>query len=110
MSGNEERLLKVYKSRRKADMYLYVDFADDLEQVPEALLKQFGAPELALSLKLAPGRRLARADAVEVLSTVAEQGYYLQMPPTDGGVDAEIERARRADRESAGPGSDGGSA
>ncbi|MEM8769659.1 MAG: YcgL domain-containing protein [Pseudomonadota bacterium] len=110
MSSDSERLLKVYKSRRTADMYLYVDFAEDLKRVPEGLLKQFGAPELALSLKLAPNRRLARADPVEVLTTVSEQGYYLQMPPTDGGVDAEIERARRADRENADPGSCGGDA
>ena len=98
MSDSAERLLKVYRSHRRADMYLYVDFAEDLGRVPEGLLEQFGAPELALSLKLVPGRRLARADAVEVLTAVSEQGFYLQMPPTDGGVDAEIERARRADR------------
>ena len=40
------RLVKVYKTRRKPDMYLYVDFAEDLGRVPESLLEQFGVPEL----------------------------------------------------------------
>ena len=93
-SGSSARLVKVYKTRRKPDMYLYVDFAEDLGRVPESLLTQFGAPELALSLSLTPGKKLARVEAEAVLAAIAEVGYFLQMPPTDGGVDAEIERAR----------------
>jgi len=97
MSNREQsdapRLIKVYKTRRKPDMYLYVDFREDLQRVPEALLAQFGTPELALSITLTPTRRLARADAAEVLSGIETAGYYLQMPPPDGGVDAEIKRS-----------------
>jgi len=88
------RLVKVYKTRRKADLYLYVDFGEDLARVPDALLERFGHPELALSLTLAPGRTLARANATEVLSAIAENGYFLQMPPVDGGVEAVIRRHR----------------
>ncbi len=94
-SGQSPRLVKVYKTKRKPDMYLYVDFAEDLGRVPESLLTQFGVPELALSLSLTAGKKLARADAQAVLAAIDEAGYFLQMPPTDGGVDAEIERARR---------------
>lgn len=90
------RLVKVYKTRRKADMYLYVDFAEDLDRVPDSLLEQFGAPELALSLSLTADRKLARAEAEAVLEAIAETGYFLQMPPLDGGVDAEIERVRNS--------------
>ena len=89
------RLVKVYKTRRKADMYLYVDFAEDLQRVPESLLEQFGTPELALSLSLSAEKKLARAEAGAVLDAIAETGYFLQMPPLDGGVDAEIDRARK---------------
>jgi uncharacterized protein YcgL (UPF0745 family) len=89
------RLVKVYKTRRKADMYLFVDFAEDLGRVPETLLQQFGTPELALSLSLTADKKLARAEAGDVLEAIAEMGYFLQMPPLDGGVDAEIERARK---------------
>ena len=91
------RLVKVYKTRRKADMYLFVDFSEDLERVPESLLERFGTPELALSLSLTPERKLARAEAAAVLSAIAEDGYFLQMPPADGGVDAAIEQARRSE-------------
>ena len=89
------RLVKVYKTPRKQDMYLYVDFKEDLTRVPETLLEQFGALELALSLKLSASRQLAAANAVDVLQGIETSGYYLQMPPTDGGVDAQIRRSRR---------------
>ena len=91
------RLVKVYKTRRKADMYLFVDFSEDLERVPESLLERFGTPELALSLSLTPERKLARAEAAAVLNAISEEGYFLQMPPADGGVDAVIEQARRSE-------------
>jgi uncharacterized protein YcgL (UPF0745 family) len=77
-------------------MYLFVDFKADLEPVPESLLDQFGTPELALSLALTPQRKLARVEANAVLGAIADVGYFLQMPPTDGGVDAAIERARKS--------------
>lgn len=97
MSG-EGRLVKVYKTRRKADLYLYVDFREDLSRVPEELLTRFGRPELALSLTLSATRKLARADAAEVLSRIETAGYYVQLPPTEGGVDATIEANRRNSR------------
>jgi uncharacterized protein YcgL (UPF0745 family) len=89
------RLIKIYKSQRKPDSYLYVDFSEDLSRVPETLLNQFGEPELTLSLSLNPSRKLAQADAGEVLSNIETNGYYLQMPPTDGGVDEVIRRAAK---------------
>ncbi len=95
--SEQTRLVKVYKTSRKADMYLYVDFREDLERVPESLLSRFGTPELALSLSLTPDRKLAQVEARTVLGAIADNGYFLQMPPTDGGVDAAIERARRGD-------------
>ena len=39
-------------------------------------------PEPVMLLQLAPGRKLARADAQQVLAAIEEQGFYLQMPPT----------------------------
>jgi len=83
VSALPDRLIKIYKTRRKLDMYLYVDYSEDLTRVPQALLDQFGNPELALSLQLGAEKPLARADAGEVLVAIAEQGFYLQMPPTD---------------------------
>ena len=76
------RLVQVYKSTRKTEMYLYVDKARGLVDVPEPLMKQFGEPEEVMMLMLAPDRKLARADAAEVLAEIDEKGFYLQMPPT----------------------------
>jgi len=74
-------LVKVYRSRKKQEMYLYVNYQEDLTRVPEALLAQFGKPVLAVSLDLQPDRVLARAEASTVLAQIAANGYYLQLPP-----------------------------
>lgn len=81
MSISAARHVRVYRSSRRQEMYLYVDADADLGDVPEALLSQFGRPIEALSLLLTRERKLARAEAAEVLDRIAEQGYYLQMPP-----------------------------
>ena len=62
-------------------MYLYVDKQEDLERVPDALLKRFGKPEQAMTLVLTPERQLARVDIKKVLAGLEEQGFFLQMPP-----------------------------
>ena len=74
-------IVSVYRSPRKEGMYLYVDKASGLGEVPESLLRQFGAAQLAMTLALTPERKLARADAARVLEAIARQGYYLQLPP-----------------------------
>lgn len=74
-------LCTIYRSPKKEGMYLYVDKKEDLERVPETLFKIFGEPQFAMTLMLGPDRKLARADRDEVVLAIAEQGYYLQMPP-----------------------------
>lgn len=75
-------LCSIYRSSRVEEMYLYVDKKEDLARVPEALLETFGKPELAMTLALYPERKLARADVNKVLEAIAQQGFYLQVPPT----------------------------
>ena len=77
-----KHLCQIYRSPRREEMYLYLDKARGLDDVPEALLRQFGEPEPVMTLLISPERRLARADATEVLAQIETQGYYLQMPPT----------------------------
>ncbi len=72
---------QVYRSSRRQEMYLYVDKAEGLERIPELLLRQFGEPEAVMLVHLDGKRRLARADADEVVRKIREQGFYLQMPP-----------------------------
>ncbi|MFU8816442.1 MAG: YcgL domain-containing protein [Pseudomonadales bacterium] len=81
MSGHGEREVRIYRSARRQEMYLYVDVAEDLSRVPEALLQRFGKPLPALELLLTPQRKLARVDVTKVLAAIAAEGYYLQMPP-----------------------------
>lgn len=77
-----KQLCKIYRSSKKEGMYLYVDRVDDLDRIPETLLNSFGKPELAMTIALSPERKLARADVEKVLAAIAEQGFYLQMPPS----------------------------
>lgn len=74
-------LCDIYKGNKKAEMYLYVDKAKGLEDVPEALLETFGQLSLVTTLVLTPERKLARANAAKVLEEIGDKGFYLQMPP-----------------------------
>ncbi|MDJ0878985.1 MAG: YcgL domain-containing protein [Halieaceae bacterium] len=76
-------LCQVYRSPRKEQMYLYVSKAEGLARVPEALLGRFGEPEPIMLLNLDGTRKLARADADQVVAQIEEKGFYLQMPPTE---------------------------
>lgn len=75
-------LCQVYKGTRREEMYLYVERDRGTADVPQTLLEQFGELEEVMLLPLTADRRLARADAREVLASIEAQGYYLQMPPT----------------------------
>lgn len=74
-------LLAVYKSSKRAEMYLYVPKADGLSKVPEALLQIFGTPQHVMDLPLKPGRDLAQVPGDKLREEIAGKGFYLQMPP-----------------------------
>ena len=79
---NKKRIIcSIYRSKKKDEMYLYVDKKKALTQVPEALLAMFGIPEHRMDMLLTAGRKLAKANAEDILSDIDEKGYYLQMPP-----------------------------
>lgn len=75
------KIISIYKSSRKDEMYLYVEKSDALKKVPEALLEMFGAAIHVMDMPLTVKRTLARVDTQKVLDEVAEKGFYLQMPP-----------------------------
>jgi uncharacterized protein YcgL (UPF0745 family) len=75
-------LCQVFRSAQKEEMYLYVDKSRGVEDVPDALLAQFGELAPVMTLLLTPERKLARAEAAVVLANIQDQGFYLQMPPT----------------------------
>ncbi len=71
----------VYKSVKKAESYIYISEKDNFESIPKQLLLIFGKPEFALEFELTEDRKLATVDAKQVISSLDEQGYFLQMPP-----------------------------
>ncbi|RVU29540.1 MULTISPECIES: YcgL domain-containing protein [Neptunomonas] len=76
------KIISIFKSSRKDEMYLYVDKREQLERVPEPLLEMFGKPVHVMDMPLTSERKLARVeDTQKLLDDVAENGFYLQMPP-----------------------------
>ncbi len=70
----------VYKSLIKADTYIYLSEKDSFEDVPDRLMKLFGTPEFSFEFELYATRKLAVADAKQVMASLQQQGYYLQIP------------------------------
>lgn len=52
-----------------------------MSRVPDALLGYFGKHELAMTLVLTEDKKLALVNAKEVLESLEDKGYYLQLPP-----------------------------
>ena len=73
---------QVFKSSRNQEMYLYVEKARGVQDIPDDLMTRFGEPLPVMLLLLTVDHKLARADAAEVLASIERQGFYLQMPPT----------------------------
>jgi len=85
----------IYKSNKKTDTYLYVDKAEDLARVPDVLLQTFGKPEHVMTLLLSSGKKLARADAEQVMAAIQNQGFYLQLPPSEAESVAKLHAKNR---------------
>ena len=72
---------RIYRSERKAETYLYVIDALDLEELPAALRRQFGDATLVMLLEIGPETRLSRVDGADVVRALERDGYFLQLPP-----------------------------
>ena len=72
----------IYRSKAKAEMYLYTSTKDDFSMIPEALIKVFGIPEFSMVLNLDKRETLARVDIDKVREHLQSENYYLQMPPS----------------------------
>lgn len=76
----------VYKSRRQADLYLYLRNDLSLQALPPSLRELLGLVEPVMALTLTPQRKLARETVTQVMSALRQHGYFLQMPPAQGSV------------------------
>lgn len=74
-------LCAVYRTNKKQQMFLYVPQKGNFEQVPKALMEQFGKPELVMLLPLNKRESLARVDKQKLIEALSDKGYYLQLPP-----------------------------
>ena len=72
---------QVYKSSRQADTYIYLPEGAGIESLPESLRKIFGDPQKVLAVTLEENTQLAQADASQVMRSISERGFYLQLPP-----------------------------
>ncbi len=92
-------LCTIYKSARKAQTYLFINKRDDFSEVPEALMKTFGTPQLVTIINLATKEKLAMADIDKVKANLKEQGFYLQLPPPQEDLLKEHKAAMKAQKE-----------
>lgn len=75
------KIVSIYKSPRKDEMYIYTDKRDQLSKVPEQLLEMFGTPIHVMDMPLKADRKLARIEIDKLFAGLDEKGYFLQMPP-----------------------------
>ena len=81
----------VYRSNKKAGMYLYLMEKDNFSDVPDSLMGLLGEIEYSFEFDLSKDRKLVRAESEEVIRILNENGYFLQIPPPKNelyGVDA----------------------
>lgn len=70
----------VYKSQKKDETYVFIPTTTVLSDLPDELLKVLGQAEKVMTLILTPEKKMARGNAEEVMKSIEEQGFHLQMP------------------------------
>ncbi len=81
MSSNETEIeCTVYKSLKKDETYVFLPTTTPLSDLPDELMKVLGQAEMVMTLKLSPDKKMARGTAAEIIKSINEQGFYLQLP------------------------------
>ena len=70
----------IYKGSKKQETYLYIENKDDFSRVPQELIDVLGQLSHVMTIELSIEKKLAQADARQVMADLQENGYYLQMP------------------------------
>lgn len=76
----DREFVSVFRSSKKSDTYIYVRRGQDWEALPDALRQVFGAPVHSMDLLLTKEKKLARTTGEEVLASIEEKDFFLQMP------------------------------
>ncbi len=72
---------EVYKGSRYPDAYLYLNRGDSPDSVPDELLEKMGTLEKVMVIDLDKRQSLAQVNIQNVRASLADPGYYLQLPP-----------------------------
>lgn len=81
MADKDTILCTIYKGSREQDLYVFVPREKGEENIPDELRQRMGVIREVMTLELAEGSKLARAEARQVIRELREKGYYLQLPP-----------------------------
>ncbi|MET0331862.1 MAG: YcgL domain-containing protein [Dyella sp.] len=73
----------VYASQRKPDTYLWMSQRDMFDALPESLLLLLGELSFVLEVELSGQRKLPQENIDQVLENLSQQGWHLQLPPTE---------------------------
>jgi len=73
----------VYRSERKPNSFLMLPVKDDFSALSNEFLKLFGEPGFSFEFELTPERKMAQADAQEVLKNFSDNGFHLQLSNED---------------------------
>ena len=73
--------VKIFRSSKKMDTYIYLPIDAEFDDLPEALRKQFGRTVFVMELLLTTSLKLALFDAAMVMQGIAKDGFFLQLPP-----------------------------
>lgn len=92
-------LTAVYKSKKKADSFLFVEKRDDFTKVPEPLMTMFGQPKYVMLINLAKREVLGTADLETVKAALTEKGYYLQIPPPQENLLSQLRKENGAEND-----------
>ena len=75
----------VYASKRRDGTYVWLRERGQFDLLPAALAEQVGELRFVLEVDLTGDRQLPREDAATVLAHLYDQGWHLQLPPSDEG-------------------------
>jgi len=80
-SNDKGRLCTIYKGDKEPELYIYVPREAGKDNIPEELSQRMGEVREVMTISIHAERKLARAKAVNVLASIDEIGYYVQLPP-----------------------------
>ena len=74
---------KIYKCSKKSDVYLFVREQDELSDIPDELMRSLGNLTFVMDLRLDSDTSLANSQPDDVIQSIEDQGFYLQIPPAN---------------------------